>query len=153
MLSIARPKAGPPSALIALFCLAACGVAQTPSPSATPQAATTNQSNQIVSPLTLDEALRLANAQASSYQSAILNEQIASEDVKQAQAAFLPKVSAPLSYVYTTPAAGLNPNEPRTQSFIANNAISEYEAFLNVSGDFDVAGKLRATLARNRALL
>jgi outer membrane protein TolC len=153
MLSIARPKAGPPSALIALFCLAACGVAQTPSPSATPQAATPNQSNQIVSPLTLDEALRLANAQASSYQSAILNEQIASEDVKQARAALLPKVSAPLSYVYTTPAAGLNPNEPRTQSFIANNAISEYEAFVNVSGDFDVAGKLRATLAKNRALL
>ena len=28
-----------------------------------------------------------------------------------------------------------------------------YEAFVNVSGDFDVAGKLRATLAKNRALL
>ena len=153
MLSIARPKAGPPSALIALFCLGACAVAQTPSPSATPQAATPNQSTQVLSLLTLDEALRLASAQASLYQGAILNEQIASEDVKQARASFLPKVSAPLSYVYTTPAAGLNPNEPRTQSFIANNAISEYEAFVNVSGDFDVAGKLRATLARNRALL
>ena len=152
MLSFARPKAGPLSALIALFCLAACGVAQTPSPSATPQTVSPNptqDSNQ----LTLDEALRLANTQASIYQSAILNEQIASEDVTQARAAFMPKVSAPLSYVYTSPAAGLNPNEPRTQSFIANNAISEYEAFVNVSGDLDVAGKLRATLAKNRALL
>ena len=152
MLSFARPKAGPLSALIALFCLAACGVAQTPSPSATPQTVFPNPT-QDPNQLTLDEALRLANTQASIYQSAILNEQIASEDVTQARAAFMPKVSAPLSYVYTSPAAGLNPNEPRTQSFIANNAIGEYEAFLNVSGDLDVAGKLRATLAKNRALL
>src|SRR5437667_6469922 len=111
------------------------------------------QATQPSNPLTLDEALRLAHAQASSFQQATLNERIAAEDVRQARAAFLPKVSAPLSYVYTTPAAGLNPNEPRTQSFIANNAISEYEAFVNVSGDLDVAGKLRATLAKNRALL
>jgi outer membrane protein TolC len=152
MLSIARPNAGPLSALIALFFLAACGAAQTPSPSATPQAVPLNPT-QDANQITLDEALRLANAQASVYQSAILNEQIASEDVTQARAAFMPKVSAPLSYVYTSPAAGLNPNEPRTQSFIANNAISEYEAFVNVSGDLDVAGKLRATLAKNRALL
>jgi outer membrane protein TolC len=38
-------------------------------------------------------------------------------------------------------------------SFIANNAISEYQAFVNVAGDFDIAGRLRATLAKNRALL
>src|SRR6266567_8152304 len=63
------------------------------------------------------------------------------------------KMCAPLSYVYTSPALGLNPNEPRTQSFIANNAISEYEGFVNVAGDFDIAGRLRATLAKNRALL
>src|SRR6266581_654270 len=111
------------------------------------------QATQPSNPLTLDEALRLAHAQASSFQQATLNERIAAEDVRQAQAAFLPKVSAPLSYVYTSPALGLNPNEPRTQSFIANNAISEYEGFVNVAGDFDVAGKLRATLAKNRALL
>src|SRR5207302_1267045 len=95
----------------------------------------------------------LADAQASTYQTALLNEKIAAEDVKQAQAAFLPKVSAPLSYIYTSPALGLAPGEPRVQRFIANNAISEYQAFVNVSGDFDIAGKLRATLAKNRALL
>src|SRR5204862_4507706 len=72
---------------------------------------------------------------------------------KQAQAAFLPKVSAPLSYIYTSPALGQPAGTPRAPSFIANNAISEYEAFLNVSGDFDIGGKLRATLAKNRALL
>ena len=127
--------------------------AATPSVGAPPSIPLSSQAPQASNPLTLDEALRLANAQASSFQQATLNERIATEDVRQAQAAFLPKVSAPLSYVYTSPALGLNPNEPRTQSFIANNAISEYEAFVNVSGDFDIAGKLRATLAKNRALL
>jgi outer membrane protein TolC len=39
------------------------------------------------------------------------------------------------------------------QSFLANNAISEYQAYLNVGGDIDIAGRLRATLAKNRALL
>ena len=131
----------------------------TPAAGASPSVATPSsvplapQATQASNPLSLEEALRLANAQASSFQQATLNERIAAEDVRQAQAAFLPKVSAPLSYVYTSPALGLNPNEPRMQSFIANNAISEYEAFVNVAGDFDVAGKLRATLAKNRALL
>ncbi|HYX28000.1 MAG TPA: TolC family protein [Pyrinomonadaceae bacterium] len=120
--------------------------APTPIPSIPPPVLTPN-------PLTLDEALRLADAQASLYQSAILNEQIASEDVRQAQAALKPKVTAPLEYIYTSPAIGQPAGEPRTQSFIANNAISEYQAFGSASGEIDIAGKLRATLARNRALL
>jgi outer membrane protein TolC len=109
--------------------------------------------NQNSTRLTLDEALRLANAQSSIFQQAEFNEKIAAEDVRQAQAAFLPRVTAPLSYLYTTPALGLPPGTPRTQSFLANNAINEYQAYLNVAGDIDIAGRLRATLARNRALL
>jgi outer membrane protein TolC len=97
--------------------------------------------------------LRLADTQASTYQTAILNERIAAEDVKQARAAFLPKVSAPLGYIYTSPAQGLPPGEPRAPSFIASDAIGAYEALANVSGDLDIAGKLRATLQKNRALL
>jgi outer membrane protein TolC len=128
--------------------------AATPAPGSTfPSVSLGSQTSQNVSPLTLDESLRLANAQASSFQQAGLNEQIAAEDVRQAQAAFLPKVSAPLSYIYTSPALGQPAGTPRAPSFIANNAISEYEAFVNVSGDFDIAGKLRASLARSRALL
>jgi outer membrane protein TolC len=103
--------------------------------------------------ITLDDALRLSNALSSSFQQAGLNEQIAAEDVRQAQAAFLPRVTAPLSYLYTSPALGLPPGTPRTPSFIANNAIGEYQAYVNVAGDFDIAGRLRATLAKNRALL
>src|SRR5690349_10847294 len=98
---------------------------------------------QTLDPLTLDEALRLVNAQASSYQSAVLNERIAAEDVRQALAAFLPKVSVPLAYLYTSPAQGLPPGEPRAPSFISADAIGAYEAFASVSGDFDIAGRLR----------
>jgi outer membrane protein TolC len=101
-------------------------VAQIPSPSTIrqllqiPESKSTQARSRL---LTLDEALRLANAQASTFQSAMLNERIAAEDVRQAQAAFLPKVSAPLSYIYTTPALGLPPGEPRAPSFIASDAI------------------------------
>jgi outer membrane protein TolC len=103
--------------------------------------------------LSLDEALRLAGVAASDYTQAQLNERIAAEDVRQAQAAFLPRVTSPNAYTYTSPQIGLLPGEPRTQSFIANNAISEYQSLVNVAGDVDIAGRLRATLERNRALL
>lgn len=136
------------SAGLIFFCLAPFASAQNPQPAPTTIG---NQATQTT--LTLDEALRLASSQASTYQTAVLNERIAAEDVKQSQAAFKPKVSAPLSYIYTSPALGLPPGEPRAPSFIANNAISEYEALVNVSGDIDIAGKLRATLRKNRALL
>jgi outer membrane protein TolC len=144
----------PLMAALTLLCLANSSSPQAPSPTATPPVAPVISPAQVtVGSLTLDEALRLANAQASTYQTAVLNEKITAEDVKQAQAALLPKVSAPLSYIYTSPALGLPPGEPRAPSFIANNAIGEYEALMNVSGDLDVAGKLRATLRKNRALL
>jgi len=117
-----------------------------------PSATTPSQPNQ-TTPLTIEEALNLAFAQASTFQQAALNERSAAEDVKQAQAAFLPKVSAPLSYLYTSPALGQPPGQPRTQSFLANNAINEYQAYLNLAGDLDIAGRLRATLEKNRALL
>src|SRR5258705_10334476 len=148
-----EPRAIPLAVVFAVVCLPVTAHAQIPSPSPTPQIPSTTQPGALVDKLTLDEAIRLANAQASSFQSAILNERIAEEDVRQAQAEFLPKVSAPLSYIYTSPALGLPPGEPRAPSFIANNAINEYEALLNVSGDIDIAGKLRANLAKNRALL
>ncbi len=103
--------------------------------------------------VSLDEAIRLASAQVSGLQQARLNERIAAEDVRQAQVAFLPKVTSPLDYIYTSPLLGAPAGTPREQSFIANNAIGEYQAFVNVAGDIDISGRLRATLERNRALL
>lgn len=119
----------------------------------TPPAPAVAPSNQSSTPLTIDDALRLANAQASAFQQAGLNEKIAAEDVKQAQAAFLPRVGIATDYIYTSPLIGGTPGTPREPSFIANNAINEYQAVLNVAGDIDLSGKLRATLAKNRALL
>ena len=147
----ARTRAIPLWVLIPLLCLSHSAQAQVSPP--TPQKSEPKQTNLSPTVLTLDEALRLANTQVSVFQSALLNERIAAEDVKQAQAAFLPKISAPLSYLYTSPALGLPPGEPRVQSFIANDAIGAYEALANVSGDFDLTGRMRATLAKNRALL
>src|SRR5689334_10940982 len=138
MLKLARPRAIPLAVLLLLVCAAATH-AQVPSPSP--------------APLSLDEALRLANGQASAFQTALLNERVAAEDVRQAQAAFLPKVSAPLSYIYTSPALGLPPGEPRGPSFVTSDGIGVYDGLVNVSGDFDIAGRLRAGLAKNRALL
>src|SRR4051812_9799319 len=57
-------------------------------------------------PLTLAEATDLALTQASNYKAAQINELSAGEDVKQARAAFLPKVSAPLNFIYTSPSLG-----------------------------------------------
>jgi outer membrane protein TolC len=48
---------------------------------------------------------------------------------------------------------GLPPGEPRGPSFVSADGIGVYDALVNVSGDFDIAGRLRATLAKNRALL
>src|SRR5947209_17636745 len=91
----------------------------TPAPTVSPSAAQTSSSSaaQTNSSITLDEVVRLANAQVSSLQQAQLNERIAAEDVRQAQAAFLPKVTSPLAYIYTSPAIGQPPGEPRVQSF------------------------------------
>ncbi|HEY6121795.1 MAG TPA: hypothetical protein VIV66_17695, partial [Pyrinomonadaceae bacterium] len=127
-----------------------------PSPFSTPQGPTQSpltSTGQTTAPLRLDDALRLANAEASAFQQAGLNEQIAAEEVKQAQLAFLPRVTAPIDYIFTSPLLGAPAGTPRAPSFIANNAVNEYQAFMNVAGDIDIAGRLRATLAKNRALL
>ena len=130
----------------------------TPSPVASPRSTPaaplpSPSASQGPTTLTLDDALRLANSQASGFQQATLQEKIAEEELRQAKAAFLPTLSAPLSYIYTSPAHGLQPGEPRAPSFIAADAINQYQAFLQVSGDFDLSGKLRATVAKNQALL
>jgi len=128
------------------------------SPAASPQPTPANALSALTNTqgpttLTLDDALRLANAQASGFQQATLQEKIAEEDLRQAKAAFLPTLSAPLGYIYTSPAHGLQPGEPRAPRFIAADAINQYQAYLQVSGDFDLSGKLRATLAKHRELL
>ena len=88
--------------------------------------------------------------QASAFEQARFAELIAAEDVRQARAAFLPRVVGTFSHVYNSPAIGVRPRE---MSFINANAITEYETLAGVTGDIDTAGRLRATLRRNVALL
>jgi outer membrane protein TolC len=108
-----------------------------------------------IKPLTLDEAIKLALSQASTFEQAGFNERIAAEDVRQARAAFLPQIVAAPNVIYTSPAIGVGrqPGTPPTPSFLGANAITEYQGLINVSGELDTAGRLRAALRRNLALL
>jgi outer membrane protein TolC len=120
-------------------------------PATTPAAPGTAQATAppTTTALPLDEAVKLALTQASNFQQAQIAERIAAEDVKQARAAFLPRVSATASPIYNSP----SPGHPGEFSFISANAIREYEALAGVNGDIDLSGRLRATLRRNAALL
>lgn len=102
-------------------------------------------------PLTSTEAVRLALEQASSFQQATFNERIADEDVRQARAAFLPRIAGTPSFIFTSPSSA--GGTPRTPAFLGANAITEYQGLVNVSGELDVSRRLRATLQRNVALL
>ena len=133
------PKPPPPAA--------APSPAVTPAPPHTPASAAPVAPG---APLSVEEAVRLALLQASTYQQASLNEQIAAEDVRQARAAFLPRLGATLTFIHTSPASGVS---PRVASYIAANAVDEYVGLLGVTGDLDLSGRLRATLDRNVALL
>ncbi|HEX8176563.1 MAG TPA: TolC family protein [Pyrinomonadaceae bacterium] len=103
--------------------------------------------------MTVDDAVTLALQNASLYQQAYLEEQIAREDVRQARAAFFPQISLPLTYTGTTPSMVRFPEEPPTFSFVSASAINETTALVNVSGTIDLTGRLRAALQRSRALL
>jgi outer membrane protein len=132
---------------------------QTASPSASPSpgapASSPPDTEKLIKPLTLDDAIRLALVQASTFEQARINERLAAEDVRQARAAFLPRLAAAPGVVYTSPAIGTStpPQTPRAPSFIGANAITEYQGLVNATGELDASGRLRATLRRNQALL
>jgi outer membrane protein TolC len=118
--------------------------------------ASSQQASPQTNVLTRDEAVRLALAQASAFQTAKYAELIAAEDVKQARAAFLPKITVPSTLIYNSPTLGMvAPGTPRSDrfSFISANAVAEYQALIGASGDIDLAGRLRAALRRSVALL
>src|SRR5262249_47496629 len=103
-------------------------------------------------PLGLQQAIDLALKQASDFTSVQLNEKIASEDIRQAQAALLPKFEARPNYIYTSPSLGSDVR-PRPPSFLGANAVNEIQGIVVASGEIDTSGKLGATIRKNRALL
>jgi outer membrane protein TolC len=107
-----------------------------------------------VTPLTRDEAIQLALAQASAFQAAKLNESIAIADTHLAKTAFLPRFSSSSALIYNSPSSSpTSPGLPRSQSFLSADAITVYRGLITVSGDIDTSGRLRAVLKRSRALL
>jgi outer membrane protein TolC len=106
-----------------------------------------------IKPLTLDEAVNLAEKQASDYTAARLNSRLAQEDIKQAKASFYPRVAIEPNVIFTSPSFSKTVGIPRQPSFLGANAITEYQALINVAGEIDTSGKLRATLRKNQALL
>jgi len=118
--------------------------------------ASAQQPGRSANTLTRDEAVRLALGQASAFQTAKYAELIAAEDVKQARAAFLPRITVPSTLIYNSPTLGMvAPGTPRSDrfSFISANAVAEYQALIGASGDIDLNGRLRAALRRSVALL
>ena len=102
-------------------------------------------------PLSLQQAIDLALGQASDFTTAQLNERIATEDIRQARAALLPKFEAKPNYIYTSPSMG--DLRPRPPSFLGANAIHEIQGLVTASGEIDISGRLNAAVRRNRELL
>ncbi|HEY2867834.1 MAG TPA: TolC family protein [Pyrinomonadaceae bacterium] len=153
-------------AAVFVFALALAGSAQTlalpqrpgtpPAPvaSVTPAAMSSSPTSGQIDqsrPISLQTAIDRALNQTTAVTIANFEAQIAAEDVKQARSAFLPKITAPLSIIYTSPS--LMNTRPREPSFISADAVTVYQALLSAEGEIDTSGKLRAILQKNIALV
>ena len=102
-------------------------------------------------PLSLADAQAIALRQVSTLQQAQIEEAIAAEDLRQAEASLLPRARSASTIVYNSPV------RPQTSasgpSFIASNAIHEYQELLGVTGElnFGVAAGIRRARAMLRA--
>src|SRR6266851_4738018 len=98
------------------------------------------------SPMSLSTALSTAMQQVSTLRQAEIDQQIAEEDVRQAQAALLPRARDSFTITYNSRSRG-KPDP----SFIAANAVHEYQNLLGVTGDLNFG--LVSAVRRSRALL
>ncbi|MDQ6803320.1 MAG: TolC family protein [Acidobacteriota bacterium] len=101
---------------------------------------------QPASPMSLSTALSTAMQQVSTLRQAEIDEQIAEEDLRQARAALLPRARDSFTITYNSRSRGTP--DP---SFIAANAVHEYQNLLGVTGDLNLG--LVAAVRRSRALL
>ena len=97
-------------------------------------------------PITISDAISAAIKQVSALQQAEIDQRIAAEDVRQAEAALLPRARDSFSITYNSRARGSS-----DQSFIAQNAVHEYQNLLGVTGDWSFG--LISAVRRSRALL
>lgn len=100
-------------------------------------------------PLSIAAATSTALQQVSALQQAQIDEAIAAEDVRQAEAALLPRVRDSFTVMYNSHAHP--PGSTTDPAFIASNAIHEYQNLLGVAGDWNFG--LFSAVHRSRALL
>jgi outer membrane protein TolC len=98
-------------------------------------------------PLTLSAAMSAALQQVNTLQQAQIDEAIAAQDVRQAEAALLPRARDSFTIAYNSPAHRGAPDP----SFIAQNAIHEYQNLIGVTGEWNFG--LIAAVRKSRALL
>lgn len=96
--------------------------------------------------MSLSTALSTAMQQVSNFHQAEIDQQIAAEDLRQARAALLPRVRDAFTVIYNSRSPGTS--DP---SFIAENAVHEYQNLIGVTGDLSFG--LIAAVRRSRALL
>ena len=94
------------------------------------------------SPLALEDCVRLAESAPSAVRLAKQQRDIANLELKQAQAAFLPRTQLGSGFTYNSP---LRENSSlQSFSFVALNGVHEYVSLLSASQELDVSGRLRA---------
>ena len=98
-------------------------------------------------PLSVEEAVARAMAQASDYQAAKDDEDIAADEARSAGARLLPAVGAEATVIYNSPGAGT----PGTQSFLSENSVLWYRATAGATGT--LFGGLGAQLKADKALV
>ena len=99
-------------------------------------------------PLSLTAATNAALQQVSAFQQAQIEEALAAQELRQSRAALLPRARDSFSITYNSPEPHANPPVP---SFIAANAVHEYQNLLGVTGEWNFG--LPAAVRRSRALL
>ena len=100
-------------------------------------------------PMSLAAAQTTALQQVSAFQQAQIDEAIAAEDLRQAEASLLPRARSASTITYNSPARP--PVSTSDPSFIASNAIHEYQELLGVTGEVNFG--LVAGIHRARAML
>lgn len=98
--------------------------------------------------LTLEDCLRLAESAPSVLTVARQERDIAAREVPQAAAGFLPQSRLVNGFVYNSPLL----HDRQTFSFLPLNGIREYSSLATVTQELDTSGRLRAELARARAV-
>ena len=128
-------------AILAIMALSVASFGETPPAQAPPAPAPLPPAI-----LSLQGALAVASQQVSALQQAQIDEQIAAQDLLQAKAGLLPRVRDFFTIMYNSPFSGTD-----QQSFIAQNAVHEYQNLIGVAGDWNFG--LISAISRSRALL